>query len=740
MINILTDFACSKKGKWITLVIWLIGAGILISSLPRLDQVQENNQALFLPADAESTNAFELAQEKFPSDGTPTIIVFHNDEGLSNEVFLAERDLTQWLMSTEAPDNIQQVLSPSLSPNLATSLISQDKTTMNIVVEITGEPAESDFSESITIIREQLMRFDSLDVDIAVGGPGGLIVDLVKVFTQIDGFLLIVTILLVLTLLIVIYRSPIVAVIPLIGVAIVFQVAGGIGAWVVDQFSFPISGQTTGIMTVVLFGTGTDYILFITARFREELSKNQDKHIAMHRTMRGVGGAVASAGATILIATGALLLATLRSYQSLGPIIAIAIILMILASLTLIPAALTIFGRNAFWPLQPKFLASNNSEHTANNIYWGIGKYVLRRPRTILGICTITLFVMIGGMTFYQPNYDPLASLPSNTESVRSFELLRKGFPAGDLSPTRIYVQLNNENPITNKNTLQQIDSITLDLSNQPSIAGIKGPTRPFGVLNTEDKMVWNENQSNRFVSIDKSVVRIDVVLNTNPYSQQAIDTIPILRNQAKIAASNVGIANESILIGGETAEIHDTRNANNRDSIVVLPLILLAIGFILSILLRSLIAPIYLIVTIAITYFATLGLSMTIFKFILDHEGIGTGVAFYLFVFLNALSVDYNIYLMSRVKEEAKKSTLNDAIREALSRTGGVITSAGLILAGTFSALMLLPLQDLFQLGFAVAIGVLMDTFITRTLIVPALISQFGKWNWWPTKINQSQ
>ena len=572
MINILTDFACSKKGKWITLVIWLIGAGILISSLPRLDQVQENNQALFLPADAESTNAFELAQEKFPSDGTPTIIVFHNDEGLSNEVFLAERYLTQWLMSTEAPDNIQQVLSPSLSPNLATSLISQDKTTMNIVVEITGEPAESDFSESITIIREQLMRFDSLDVDIAVGGPGGLIVDLVKVFTQIDGFLLIVTILLVLTLLIVIYRSPIVAVIPLIGVAIVFQVAGGIGALVVDQFSFPISGQTTGIMTVVLFGTGTDYILFITARFREELSKNQDKHIAMHRTMRGVGGAVASAGATILIATGALLLATLRSYQSLGPIIAIAIILMILASLTLIPAALTIFGRNAFWPLQPKFLASNNSEHTANNIYWGIGKYVLRRPRTILGICTITLFIMIGGMTFYQPNYDPLASLPSNTESVRSFELLRKGFPAGDLSPTRIYVQLNNENPITNENTLQQIDSITLDLSNQPSIAGIKGPTRPFGVLNTEDKMVWNENQSNRFVSIDKSVVRIDVVLNTNPYSQQAIDTIPILRNQAKIAASNVGIASESILIGGETAEIHDTRNANNRDSIVVLP------------------------------------------------------------------------------------------------------------------------------------------------------------------------
>ena len=740
MINILTDFACSKKGKWITLVIWLISAGILISSLPRLDQVQENNQALFLPANAESTNAFELAQKKFPSDGTPTIIVFHNDEGLSNEVFSAERDLTQWLISTESPNNINQVLSPSLSPNLATNLISQDKTTMNIVVEITGEPAESEFSESIKIIREQLIRFDALDVDIAVGGPGGLIVDLVKVFTQIDGYLLIVTILLVLTLLIVIYRSPIVAIIPLIGVAIVFQMAGGIGAWVVDQFNCPISGQTTGIMTVVLFGTGTDYILFITARFREELSKNEDKHIAMHHTMRGVGGAVASAGATILIATGALLLATLRSYQSLGPIIAIAIILMILASLTLIPAALTIFGRKVFWPLQPKLSTSENSKYTTKNSYSRIGKYVLQRPRVILVICTMTFFIMISGMAFYQPNYDPLASLPSNTESVRSFELLRKGFPAGDLSPTRIYIQLNNENQMSDKSTLLQIDTITLDLSEHPSIAGIKGPTRPFGVQTTDAKGLWDANQSNRFISIDKSVVRLDVVLNTNPYSQQAIDTIPILRNQAKIAALNVGIANENILIGGETAEIHDTRNANNRDSIVVLPLILLAIGFILSILLRSLVAPIYLIITIAITYFATLGLSVTVFKFILGHEGIGTSVAFYLFVFLNALSVDYNIYLMSRVKEEARKSPLNEATREALSRTGGVITSAGLILAGTFSALMLLPLQDLFQLGFAVAIGVLMDTFITRTLVVPALISQFGKWNWWPTKIDQSQ
>ncbi len=211
---------------------------------------------------------------------------------------------------------------------------------------------------------------------------------------------------------------------------------------------------------------------------------------------------------------------------------------------------------------------------------------------------------------------------------------------------------------------------------------------------------------------------------------------MPELRALARQEASALGLAAGSVLVGGDTAEAYDTRTAGNRDSVVVLPLILLAIGVVLALLLRSLIAPLYLMATIAFTYFATLGLVVVVFIVLAGHNGLGPAVPFFLFVFLNALSVDYNIYLMSRIREEARTAPLREAIHHALARTGPVITSAGLILAGTFSALMTLPLQDLLQLGFGVAVGVLMDTFITRTLIVPSVVSMLGRWNWWPSRI----
>ena len=217
---------------------------------------------------------------------------------------------------------------------------------------------------------------------------------------------------------------------------------------------------------------------------------------------------------------------------------------------------------------------------------------------------------------------------------------------------------------------------------------------------------------------------------------KNALDAVPELRILARQAASALGLPPRGVLVGGDTAEAYDTRTAGDRDSLVVLPLILLAIGVVLALLLRSLIAPLYLMATIAFTYFATLGLVVVVFIVLVGQTGLGPAVPFFLFVFLNALSVDYNIYLMSRIREEARAAPLREATRHALARTGPVITSAGIILAGTFSALMTLPLQDLLQLGFGVAIGVLMDTFITRTLIVPAVVSLMGRWNWWPSRI----
>ena len=736
MLGRVTDFVSSPRGKWITLLVWILVAGALISQLPGLDEVTENESALFLPSDAESTRAFDLARERFPAAGTPTLIVVREPAGLSETTWAAVAELEAWLNGPEAPDSVTQVRAPGPGEDAASGLVSPDGTTLYLFAALAGEPAEPEFADAVTAIRDRAAALDLPGVEVAVGGPGGLIVDLVQVFSNIDSVLLIVTVLLVLVLLLLIYRAPIVALIPLLAVGLVFQVAGAVGASIAQQFDLPISGQTTGIMTVVLFGTGTDYVLFVSARFREELTRHADRHEAMRRTMRGVGGAVASAGATILIASAALAFAVLRSYQSLGPVIAIAVGLMMLAALTLVPALLTIVGRRAYWPKQPRFDPAaaageqpTEREDWRRSLYGRIGGFVLRRPRAALAATMAVLTVLVAGLLAFQPNYDQLQSLPGDTESVRSFELLRSGFPGGELSPTRVYVSLPSGEQALGPERLEQLDALTLALAGHPAVASASGPSRPFGTGGPP-------GAGARFVSADGGTARIDVVLQQNPFAEESLDIVPELRELARESAASAGLDPSGVLVGGDTAAEFDARTAGNRDSRVVLPLILLAIGVVLAVLLRSLIAPLYLVVTIAFTYFATLGLAVVVFLVVFDHAGIGPGVPFFLFVFLNALSVDYNIYLMSRIREEARHAPLKEATGYALARTGPVITSAGLILAGTFSALMTLPLTDLVQLGFAVAAGVLIDTFITRTLIVPTLVAIFGRWNWWPSRL----
>ena len=731
MIGLLTDFVSSPRGKWITLLIWLAASVALISQLPQLDDVRENEEALFLPADAESTRAFDLARERFSGEGTAALVIVREAGGLSPQTQEAAADLAAWLAGPDAPANIIR----ALAPEPGSALISPDGTTLTILASIEGEPAEQPFADAVEAIRDRAAAIDLPGVEIAVGGPGGLIVDLVGVFTQIDTILLLVTVLLVLALLLAIYRSPILAAIPLLGVGLVFQLTGGINAWVAEQFSLPISGQATGIMTVVLFGTGTDYVLFVSARFREELTRHADKHEAMRQTMRGVGGAVASAGATILIASAALGFASLRSYQTLGPVIAIAVAVMMLAAITLIPAVLTILGRYAYWPVKPRQSAPRQaSGEWRRSLYGRIGAVVLKRPGTTLSITVAGLALLVSGLFAYEPTYDRLAALPGSAESVRGYELLRQGFPPGELSPTSVYVSLPPGERVRDPGPSAAIDALTLALARHPAVARASGPSRPDGVAASGP---WEQPEAAaRFISADGGAARIDLALATNPYASESLDAIAELRALARATASAAGLSPERVLIGGATAEFADRRAAGNRDNLIVLPIILLAIGVVLALLLRSLLAPLYLMATIAFTYFATLGLAVAVFILVLGHDGIGEGVPFYLFVFLNALSVDYNIYLMSRIREEMKRTSLFEATGRALSRTGPVITSAGLILAGTFSALMSLPLQDLLQLGFAVAAGVLIDTFITRTVIVPALVVLIGRRGWWPTRL----
>ena len=567
MLGALTDFVSSPRGKWITLIVWVLVAGALLSQLPRLDEVRENEEALFLPGDAESTLAYELARDEFPARGTPTLIVLREAAGLGAPTLAAVDDLAAWMTGPDAPDNITDVRAPGAIPGL----ISPDRTTLYIFVELSGEPAEDAFADTVNAIRARTAALDLPGVEIAVGGPGGLVVDIVGVFRQIDTFLLLVTVTLVLALLIAIYRSPIMATIPLLGVGLVFQLAGGIAAWFAQQFDLPISGQATGIMTVVLFGTGTDYVLFVSARFREELTRNADRHEAMRRTMRGVGGAVASAGATILVASAALWFAVLRSYQTLGPVIALAVALMMLAALTLIPAVLTIIGRRAFWPVQPR-LASGPATPAdwRESIYGRIGGVVLRRPRAVLAATSAVLALLTAGLFAYQPTYDRLESLPDNTESVRSFELLRTGFPGGELARTRVFVSLAPGEQALDEGVLGKLDAMTLALTEHPLVAGAAGPSRPFGIEAGFAGGPAAEAARAGFVSGDGDEVRIDVVLGVSPYAPEALDAMTAEAFDTALARARSGwsaaaaLADRTAVPDGDDC-VHVLRDARPR-------------------------------------------------------------------------------------------------------------------------------------------------------------------------------
>ena len=779
MLNRITDFSGSSRGKWIVVVLWLVIAGVSISLTPMLSDSTSNDSLLFLPESAESKRAAEMVREKFSSDGTPAIIVFRNENGLSEQDFAAGETIYNEIVAMQEQErtNVDSIVSIYNIPQARAELISPDETTMTMIVSITGSVNDEPYADRIEALRDITGEFDGAELLVKVSGPGGLITDLVSVFAELDFFLLLVTVALVLVLLLLIYRSPVIAIVPLLIVGLVFQFGGGLAALILRELDFPISGQSSGIMTVILFGAGTDYYLFIASRYREELRQCEDKHDAIQATMRGVSPAILSAGGTLVIAALLLLLTDLGSYRGLGPVVAITVLVMMAAALTLVPAVLAIIGRNGFWPFRPAYEPDATGSRDSR-LWTRIARTVLEHPARMLATTTIVLALLIGGMAYFDLSYDSLESLPSDVESVEGFEALREGFPAGSLAPTSVYVMFPNGETLYDSENLATVDAVAAALAEVDGVVALTGPTDPFGrgtgpgidairasidaipadiresiaTARTEGasgppagaeidpdselgQAIGLYVTSLGFASDDASVAEMQVTLSENPYGGAAMDLMPDIREAARDAVEANGLERDAILVGGETAENANTRTANTRDSLVVLPIILLAIMVILGWLLRSVVAALYLGATIAFTYFATLGFSILVFRFVFGHESLSSSVPFLLFVFVNALGVDYSIYLMSRIREEAEQFDLRHATERALVRTGGVITSAGIILAGTFAALMSLPLRDLFQFGFAVSAGVLIDTFITRSLIVPSIVELLGDRNWWPGK-----
>lgn len=782
LLHGLTDASSSRRGSIVTILIWLVLAGALVMLAPQLASIYDNSVTQSIPSSADSRAAQRLLQQEFPSSrGTPAILVFSDSHGLSAEDRARIQAYYTWLSSKQSPSVVGQIVSVFNIPQAASQLVSADQTTMMVLVNLSGSTSSAAFTNAVQVLRDHLQStVAGTSLQAHLTGPAGIVVDAVKIFSDTDLPLLLTTVGLVLVLLILLYRSPVLALYPLIVVGWALQIANALIGLAGQAGWFGVSQQATSIMTVLLFGAGTDYTIFIASRFREELLQTTDKYQAMRQTMRAVGEAITSSAGTVILALLTLIFATIGLYSSLGPALAIAIVVMLLAGLTLAPALLVLPGRIAFWPLMPRLREERSGKGDAPRGFWGrLGLWTARHRRFAVAGSTLLLAIMALGNIGTQPTFNFLTAFRAQTDSGSGYTLLQNHYPAGTLAPTTVLLQFHgNDKDAYNQFVL--LDAVTAALQRMDGVATVQGPTRPDGKAPTTDPAtLQNEiaslpaalreamrngtsstattcqgahcppqdprmlaaiaayGASLSFISPDNTTVQLSVVFKTDPYSLNTIEEIDLLRNTVNQALkANSAAGSVTVHLAGQTSLLADTLGYNQRDTLLIVPAVLLLVGLILSLLLRSIVAALYLLAAVTLNFLATIGVCSFFFLHIEGQDGFNYAIPLYTFIFLVALGADYTIFLMSRVREEGQRRGLEAGVPFAISRTGGVITSAGLILAGTFAALTSLPLNILYQFGICVAVGILLDTFVVRGLLVPGLALILGRWNWWPGRL----
>jgi uncharacterized membrane protein YdfJ with MMPL/SSD domain len=789
LLHRLTDAVTSRRGKFIAIVLWVVAVGLFSAFAPRLANVYDNNTQQIPSSDASQVAQRLLLQEFPASRGAPAIIVFTDASGLSAADRAHARAVSDWLTSSARPAGVGQIISIFTVPQAAPQLLSQDGTTMTIVAQLTTAPTDANAISTVikSMRAEVVSQTSGSTLHGYVTGPAGIVADTITVFAGTDVTLLLATVGLVLILLLVVYRSPLLPLLPLVSVGLVTLVADALLALAARGGLFAVSQQASSIATVLLFGAGTDYTIFIVARFREELRHTEDKHLAMRMTMRAVGEAITSSAGTVILALLTLLLATIGLYSSLGPTLAISIVVMLVAGLTLVPALLAWLGRAAYWPFIPRY-QPEQPDHPATLAgasargFWGrLGAWTARHRVVALVGSTALLGVLALGNLGIVRSYNFLTSFRDQTDATVGYSVLQRHFPAGSLAPTTVLLQLHGSDPNVYHH-FAAIDAITAALAREAHVAEVQGPTRPTGhapsvspqTLQTEIAMLPDAVKqairagqapqigaapgggaggapnpqllaaigayaaSVQYISADTTTVQLSVIFTDDPYALPAINRIPGLRAAASraLAASGLGAdaaTSATVYLAGQTAQLTDTQADDLRDTRLIVPVTLALVGIVLLLLLRSLIAPLYLLAAVTLNFFAAIGVCSFVFQRVQGQDGIYYAIPLYTFIFLVALGADYTIFLMSRVREEGRRRGMEAGVPVAVANTGGVITSAGLILAGTFAVLTTTPLTLLYQFGVCVAVGVLLDTFIVRGLLIPSLALLLGRWNWWP-------
>lgn len=691
-LHMLTDKISTKKGAMITLIIWIL-VMIGISAGPKLaDYKATNFQSL--PDDAQSILAEEELTHYFPNDkGTPGILVFHNPNGV-----LVQEDIHTIIQGIldENIEGIDEIVDiAALPPQATASFLSEDETTMIVPMTLEADLGSSqyaDINDQTTEVGTTIAK--NLSTDFYITGPAGIAGDTTKLFESADFKLLLVTVVIILVLLIVIYRSPLLAIIPLLATAIVYQVVNQSTA-ILGMLGLEINNATTSIMSILLFAAVIDYSLFVFSRYREELYRYENKYEAMKMAMRATAAPVLFAGGTVFAAMLILFFADFRDYQNFAPVFGLAMLIIMIASVTLVPALFSLVGRKAFWPKVPKYGETTELKH---GIWSPIAKFVTSKPGLAGG--AVALFMLITAVNVFNLEFEfnSVKNFPEDLPSRVGFEIVEEKFNKGDLAQTTALIKG---------------DYLSAD-----------------DVQEVADFFAENESiNSARSAGITEDGTRAKITLSLaeNPYSTEAIKFLDEYRATNDSFTLENGSTVE-ILYGGTTAKLADELSINRGDikKIVILETILIFV--LLLFLTRSIKMPIYMMATILLSFVSALGLGIFLVDVLFGYDAVSTRVPVYAFIFLVALGIDYNIILVSRFLEERKSANVKTALEIAITNTGGVISSAGVILAATFAALMTMPITDLFIFGFIVALGILIDTFLVRGMLLPSLILFFEK------------
>jgi RND superfamily putative drug exporter len=699
----LASIVTGRRTKWLVLVLWIVAFAVMSPLGSKLGDETQDDTASFLPESAESTRVVEILDSEFETGGTTFgLLVYQNEAGLNAADRRKIADDAQRIQSAgEEEVPLTEPPTVPFAPGSPPDLVSENDEVAYTVLRVPTNFEESgDWGKNVReIVEEEPLE----GLQVLLTGDLGFGADAEEVFGEIDTKLLAATVVLVLVLLGAIYRSVLIALTPLLVVFFAYTAAQGF-IYLMAKGGATVSSNSTTILVVLLFGVGTDYCLLLVSRYREELRRLEDKHEAMARALRRSGPAILASGLTVTLAMLVLALADSRNTSTLGPVAAIGVACGFIAGLTLLPALLTIFGRAGFWPRRS--VVQYDPEHgvaARPGLWRRFGDRVLASPGPALIVTVVAFGAGALGLLAWKVDYSTTTFFKKSVDSVEGFEILERSFPAGLLAPTTILVE-REDGPIAPADLAEAQERVQ-------DVDGVATVT-PTGLT-----------------SEDGRIASLDVVLEGDPYTVDALNRVPDIRDSVSDLAPGV-----TALVGGGSAISYDFDQAVESDFRLIAPLALLVIAIILAILLRALVAPLVLIASVIISFMATLGISILFIRYVVGDAGFDASIPTFAFIFLVSLGIDYTIFLMARVREEARQHGTREGMLRALSATGPVITSAGIILAGTFSVLMTLPVTFTFDLGFMVALGILLDTFIVRTIMVPAAVELLGDRVWWPS------